>query len=136
MISNFDYVKGQEFINKTQQFPYILKGVRNINSISYLAILKTMENKSLDETVMFLSYYDTEQLYCKIIRDRNYNVPFTLDELLFCVCFMKYLKQSCKNKKRHLLAKQCERYNPQAYLYARKLRSKLLKEYTLKQINS
>jgi hypothetical protein len=136
MISNFDYVKGQEFINRTQQYPHILKGVRNINSINYLAILKTMENKSLDETVMFLSYYDTEQLYCKIIMDFNYNVPFTLDELLFCFCFMKYLKQSCKNKKRHLLAKQCKRYSPQAYLYARKLRSKLLKEYTLKDINS
>ena len=64
MIENFDYVKGQEFLNKTEQPLNILKGVNNINPIDYKQLLTNLTVKDDEYGLMsFIGYHDEEQLY-------------------------------------------------------------------------
>lgn len=79
MYRNFDYYKALEFLYRTKQPDWIVKGVTGLLRYNEFYILEMIEKKR------FLNYFMIEKLYCKIMQDMNYEVPFTLDELLWCI---------------------------------------------------
>ena len=80
MIDNFNLDKAKQFIEKTKQSPFILRGAYNSNSIDEMNIINNIDDYD-PQWFLFHTYYDQEQLYCKLMRDNEYWLPFTLEEL-------------------------------------------------------
>ena len=119
MIENFDYEKGQEFLNKTKQPLNILKGVKNINPIDYKQLLTNLTVKDDEYGFMsFIGYHDEEQLYCRLIKNSNYNVPFTFIELRCAIKLVNMLQHTTKKKTVVNKLKKAGAYNQQAIDYA------------------
>ena len=127
MIENFDYEKGQEFLNKTKQPLNILKGVKNINPIDYKQLLTSLTVKDDEYGFMsFIGYHDEEQLYCRLIKNSNYNVPFTFIELRCAIKLVNMLQHTTKKKTVVNKLKKAGAYNQQAIDYANWLKDALL----------
>ena len=127
MIENFDYEKGQEFLNKTKQPLNILKGAKNINLIDYKQLLTNLTVKDDEYGLMsFIGYHDEEQLYCRIIKNSNYNVPFTFIELRCAIKLVNMLQHTTKKKTVVNKLKKAGAYNQQAIDYANWLKDALL----------
>lgn len=127
MIENFDYEKGQEFLNKTEQPLNILKGAKNINPIDYKQLLKSLTVED-DEygLISFIGYHDEEQLYCKLMRDSDYSVPFSFIELRCAIKLINLLQHTTKKKTVINKLKKAGAYNQQAIDYANWLKDALL----------
>lgn len=127
MIENFDYEKGQEFLNKTNQPLHILKGVNNINPIDYKQLLTNLTVKDDEYGLMsFIGYHDEEQLYCRLIKNSNYNVPFTFIELRCAIKLVNMLQHTTKKKTVVNKLKKSGAYNQQAIDYAYWLKNALI----------
>lgn len=127
MIENFDYEKGQEFLNKTNQPLHILKGVNNINPIDYKQLLTNLTVKDDEYGLMsFIGYHDEEQLYCRLIKNSNYNVPFTFIELRCAIKLVNMLQHTTKKKTVVNKLKKAGAYNQQAIDYAYWLKNALI----------
>ena len=127
MIENFDYEKGQEFLNKTKQPLHILKGVNNINPIDYKQLLTSLTVEDDEYGLMsFIGYHDEEQLYCKLMRDSDYSVPFSFIELRCAIKLVNLLQHTTKKKTVINKLKKAGAYNQQAINYANWLKDALL----------
>ena len=127
MIENFDYEKGQEFLNKTKQPLNILKGVKNINPIDYKQLLTNLTVKDDENGLMsFIGYHDEEQLYCKLMKDSDYSVPFSFIELRCAIKLVNLLQHATKKKTVINKLKKSGAYNQQAIDYANWLKDALL----------
>ena len=127
MIENFDYVKGQEFLNKTEQQLNILKGAKNINPIDYKQLLTNLTVEDDEYGLMsFIGYHDEEQLYCKLMRDSNYSVPFSFIELRCAIKLVNLLQHTTQKKTVINKLKKSGAYNQQAIDYANWLKDTLL----------
>ncbi len=127
MIENFDYIKGQEFLNKTEQPLNILKGVKNINPIDYKQLLTSLTVKDDEYGLMsFIGYHDEEQLYCKLMRDSDYSVPFSFIELRCAIKLVNLLQHSSQKKTVINKLKKAGAYNQQEIAYANWLKDSLL----------
>lgn len=127
MIENFDYEKGQEFLNKTKQPLNILKGAKNINLIDYKQLLTNLTVKDDEYGLMsFMGYHDEEQLYCKLMRDSDYSVPFSFIELRCAIKLVNLLQHTTKKKTVINKLKKSGAYNQQAIDYANWLKDALL----------
>lgn len=127
MIENFDYAKGQEFLNKTEQPLDILKGVKNINPIDYKQLLTNLTVKDDEYGLMsFIGYHDEEQLYCNLMKNSNYNVPFTFMEMRCAIKLVNILQHTTKKKTAINKLKKAGAYNQQAIDYANWLKDALL----------
>lgn len=127
MIENFDFEKGQEFLNKTNQPLHILKGAKNINPIDYKQLLTNLTVKDDEYGLMsFIGYHDEEQLYCKLLRDGNYSVPFSFIELRCAIKLVNLLQHTTKKKTVINKLKKSGAYNQQAIDYANWLKDTLL----------
>ena len=127
MIENFDYEKGQEFLNKTKQPLNILKGVKNINPIDYKQLWTSFTVDDDEYGLMsFIGYHDEEQLYCKIMRDSDYSVPFSFIELRCAIKLVNLLQHTTKKKTVINKLKKSGAYNQQAIDYANWLKDALL----------
>ena len=127
MIENFDYEKGQEFLNKTKQPLNILKGVKNINPIDYKQLLTSLTVEDDEYGFMsFIGYHDEEQLYCRLIKNSNYNVPFTFIELRCAIKLVNMLQHTTKKKTVVNKLKKAGAYNQQAIDYVYWLKNALI----------
>ena len=127
MIENFDYEKGQEFLNKTKQPQNILKGAKNINPIDYKQLLTNLTVKDDENGLMsFIGYHDEEQLYCKLMKDSDYSVPFSFIELRCAIKLVNLLQHATKKKTVINKLKKSGAYNQQAIDYANWLKDALL----------
>lgn len=127
MIENFDYEKGQEFLNKTNQPLHILKGVNNINPIDYKQLLTNLTVKDDEYGLMsFIGYHDEEHLYCRLIKNSNYNVPFTFIELRCAIKLVNMLQHTTKKKTVVNKLKKAGAYNQQAIDYTYWLKNALI----------
>lgn len=127
MIENFDYEKGQEFLNKTEQPLNILKGAKNINPIDYKQLLTSLTVEDDEYGLMsFIGYHDEEQLYCKLMRDSDYSVPFSFIELRCAIKLVNLLQHTTKKKTVINKLKKARAYNQQAIDYANWLKDALL----------
>ena len=79
MFENFNYYKAEKFLLETKQYPYILQAVRGLRPYDEIELLDMIESKKPCD------YYLIEKLYCKIMHEMNYNVPFSLEELFYCI---------------------------------------------------
>lgn len=109
MFGNFDYYKAEKFLKKTKQCKFIVKAVDGLLPYYETDILDMIEHSQ------YCNYYMIEKLYCLIMQDMDYDVPFTLDELFKCIA--NYPKKKYKE------------YNPHAYEYVSKLYKRLLELY-------
>ena len=109
MYEDFDYYKAKEFLKRTNQCKYIVKAVDGLLPYYETDILDMIEH------LQYCNYYMIEKLYCLIMQDMDYDVPFTLDELFKCIA--NYPKKKYKE------------YNPHAYEYVSKLYKRLLELY-------
>lgn len=127
MIENFDYEKGKEFLINTEQSLDILKGVDNINPISYKQLLINLTVKDDECGLMsFIGYHDEEQLYCRLIKNSNYNVPFTFMEMRCAIKLVNLLQHTTKKKTAINKLKKAGAYNQQAIEYANWLKNALI----------
>lgn len=106
MYENYDFYKALQFLKRTGQPDYIVKGVTGQLVYMELDVLDMIEKKK------FLNYFMIEKLYCKIMQDMGYNVPFTLNELMWCIAYYPKKKQKL--------------YNDKAYEYVDNLYKRLL----------
>lgn len=90
MLKDFDFYKAYDFIEKSEQKPIILKGAKNVNPINYKYILSLIEDELIEETTFFLSYLEEEQLYCKLLMDNNYYLPYNLLQFRFAFVLLNY----------------------------------------------
>lgn len=109
MYENYDFYKALQFLKRTRQPDCIVKGVTGQLVYMELDVLEMIEKKK------FLNYFMIEKLYCKIMQDMDYNVPFTLNELMWCIAY--YPK------------KQQKLYNDKVYEYVDNLYKRLLVLY-------
>lgn len=109
MYENFDFYKAEKFLKKTKQGEYIVKAVDGLLPYYETNILDMIEH------LQYCKYYMIEKLYCLIMQEMDYNVPFTLDELIRCI--VNYPKKRYKG------------YNSKAYDYVSKLYKRLLVLY-------
>ena len=127
MIENFDYEKGKEFLINTEQSLDILKGVDNINPISYKQLLINLTVKDDEYGLMsFIGYHDEEQLYCRLIKNSNYNVPFTFMEMRCAIKLVNLLQHTTKKKTAINKLKKSGAYNQQEIEYANWLKNALI----------
>ena len=127
MLENCDYEKGQEFLNKTEQPLNILKGAKNINPIDYKQLLISLTVEDDEYGLMsFIGYHDEEQLYCKLMRDSDYSVPFSFIELRCAIKLLNLLQHTTKKKTVINKLKKSGAYNQQAIDYANWLKDALL----------
>lgn len=109
MYGNFDFYKAEKFLKKTKQSEYIVKAVVGLLPYCEADILNMIEH------LQYCNYYMIEKLYCLIIQEMDYNVPFTLDELFRCI--VNYPKKEYKS------------YSSKSYDYVSKLYKRLLALY-------
>ena len=109
MYENFDFYKAEKFLKKTKQGEYIVKAVDGLLPYYETDILDMIEH------LQYCKYYMIEKLYCLIMQEMDYDVPFTLDELIRCI--VNYPKKRYKV------------YNSKAYDYVSKLYKRLLVLY-------
>ena len=106
MYSNYDFYKANQFLEKTNQPKYILGGVTGLLQYDEIDILDMIED------VKPCNYFMIEKLYCKIIQDMDYNVPFTIEELFYSI--------------KHYPKKNYKKFNQCAYDYVKTLYKRLL----------
>lgn len=109
MYGNFDFYKAEKFLKKTKQSEYIVKAVVGLLPYCEADILNMIER------LQYCNYYMVEKLYCLIMQEMDYKVPFTLDELFRCI--VNYPKKKYKS------------YSSKAYDYVSKLYKRLLALY-------
>lgn len=109
MYEDFDFYKAENFLKKTKQCKYIVKAVEGLLPYYETDILDMIEH------LQYCNYYMIEKLYCLIMQDMDYDVPFTLDELF------KFIANYPKKKYKE--------YNPKAYNYVSRLYKRLLVLY-------
>ncbi len=95
MFENYDFYKASQFLAKTNQCKWIIQGVTGLLQYDEIDILDTIEK------LKPCNYYMIEKLYCKIMQEMDYEVPFTLDELLICI--KKYPKSKYGNSIKTLM---------------------------------
>ena len=81
MIENFDYEKGQEFLNKTNQPLHILKGVNNINPIDYKQLLTNLTVK--DDEYGLMSFIIVSLICCVSVAVTALSLGLTKEERRF-----------------------------------------------------
>ncbi len=111
MFEDYDFYKASQFLIKTNQCKWIIQGVTGLLQYDEKDILDTLEK------LKPCNYYMIEKLYCKIMQDMEYEVPFTLDELLICI--KNYHKKKFKG------------FNEKAYSYVKNLYGRLLYLYPM-----
>ena len=111
MFENFDFYKAKQFLLKTNQCEWIIQGVTGLDPYYETDILDMIEN------IIPCNYYMIEKLYCLIMKELDYDVPFTLLELIHCIKY--YPKKKYKG------------FNKSAYDYVKVLYKKLLYLYPL-----
>ena len=111
MFEDYDFYKASQFLSKTNQCKWIIQGVTGLLQYDEMDILDAIEKLKL------CNYYMIEKLYCKIMQDMDYDVPFTLDELLICI--RNYPKRKFKG------------INKKAYSHVKKLYERLLYLYPM-----
>ena len=74
----------------------------------------------------FTGYHDEEQLYCKLMRDSDYSVPFSFIELRCAIKLVNLLQHTTKKKTVINKLKKSGAYNQQAIDYANWLKDALL----------
>lgn len=85
MIKDFDYKKALKFLQETRQPILIIQGARNINELDLQFLIKyTISKTDSFELSAMLRYYEEEQLYCKLLKENNYYLPFTFFDLRYC----------------------------------------------------
>jgi len=109
MFYNFDFYKAKNFLKRTHQSEYIIKAVDSLLPYHELDILDMIEH------IQLCHYFMIEKLYCIIIQEMDYNVPFIIIELYECI--RNYPKRKYKG------------YNQKAYEYVENLYHKLLRLY-------
>lgn len=109
MHENFDFYKAKKFLKKTKQGEYIVKAVDGLLPYCEAYILDMIEH------LQYCNYYMIEKLYCLIMQEMDYCVPFTLDELIRCIA--NYPKKRYKG------------YSSKTYDYVSKLYKRLLELY-------
>lgn len=109
MFEDYDFYKASQFLAKTNQCKWIIQGVSGLLQYDEIDILDTIEK------LKPCNYYMIEKLYCKIMQEMNYDVPFTLNKLLICI--INYPKREFKgiNKKAYHHVKNL--YKRLLYLY-------------------
>lgn len=90
MLKDFDFYKAYDFIEKSGQKSVILKGAKNINPINFKYILSLIEDELVEKTIFLLSFLEEEQLYCKLLIDNNYYLPYNYLQLRFAFVLLNY----------------------------------------------
>lgn len=111
MFEKFNLYKAEQFLLKTNQCPFIIQAVRGLRPYDEIEILDMIENKKPCE------YYAVEKLYCIIMQEMNYDVPFTLEELLYNI--KMYPRMSYR------------KYNKSAFEYVQALKERLCQLYPI-----
>lgn len=111
MFEDYDFYRASQFLAKTNQCKWIIQGVTGLLQYDEIDILDTIEK------LKPCNYYMIEKLYCKIMQDMDYEVPFTLEELLLCI--KNYPKRRFKG------------FNKKAYCYVKNLYERLLYLYPM-----
>lgn len=105
MYENFNFYKAEKFLLETKQIPYIIQAVNGLLQYNEIEVLDIIEHKRI------CNYYMIEKLYCLIMQEKDYNVPFTLHELIECTL--------------HYPSKSYKSYNEYAYNYLTALHKRL-----------
>lgn len=105
MYENFNFYKAGKFLSETKQCPYNIQAVVGLLKYDEIEVLDIIEHKRI------LNYYMIEKLYCLIMQEKDYIVPFTLDELIECI--------------RHYPNRFCKGFNEDAYNYLTALHKRL-----------
>ena len=109
MFDNFNFYKAKKFLEKTKQCKFIVQAVNGLKPYYETDVLDMIEH------VIPCEYYTLEKLYCMIMQEMNYKVPFTLEELIDCI-------KNCPKK-------GDEHFNDKAYSYLKALYERLLMLY-------
>lgn len=105
MYEDFDFYRAGKFLEKTKQVKFITQAVTGLLVYNEIQILEMIESERP------CNYYMIEKLYCLIMQEMNYDVPFTLVELHDCI--KNYPKKRFKG------------FNKKAYRYVKKLHERL-----------